>query len=114
MKYSVRVTASAQADIDAAYAWLARRTLHADSWLHKLEGAIEGLTAFPTRCPLARESREFDEPVRQLLYGKSPHVYRVLFIVRSDVVYVLHVRHGARRTLAGSEVKFPAEGDLPE
>ncbi len=111
MKYTVRVTVSAQKDADAAYLWLAERTIHAVRWLDGLEKAIEDLSDLPTRWPLARESREFDEPVRQLLYGKSPHVYRVLFVVRADVVHVLHVRHGARQAMKGSEVVFPPNDD---
>ncbi len=71
MKYTVEVTAFAQADIDLAYGWLAVRTVHADVWLKGLQTQIEALSAFPTRCPLAPESREFREPVRQMLYGNS-------------------------------------------
>jgi hypothetical protein len=35
--------------------------------------------------------------VRHLLYGRRPHVYRILFTIESDVVQVLHIRHGRRR-----------------
>ena len=86
------------------------RTSRAAAWFNGLEEAIEGLADFPNRWGLARESAEFDEPVRQLLYGKSPHVYRVLFVVRSDVVYVMHVRHAARKALVRGEVVLPSEG----
>ena len=109
MKYRVLVAGSAQRNADEAYSWLAERTIHAGSWLDGLEEAIQGLEEFPLRWPLARESREFAEPVRQLLYGKTPHIYRVLFIVRKGVVYVLHVRHGARQQLGKGEVEFPLE-----
>lgn len=109
MKYTVRVTANAERDADAAYRWLAKRTSHAEKWIDGLEAAIEGLSEFLTRCPLARENNEFDDEVRQLLYGKSPHVYRVLFIVRNNLVYVLHVRHGARQALDRSKIILPPE-----
>ena len=49
---------------------------------------------FPTRCGIAPESEKSGEEIRQLLYGKRPHVYRILFIVRQDVVYVLHIHTG--------------------
>lgn len=114
MKYRVEVTASAQSDADAAYQWLAERTAHAAAWFNGLVDAVESLAEFPTRWPLARESGEFDEPIRQMLYGKSPHLYRVLFVVRADRVYVLHVRHGARQTMEPGELSFPAEDDSPE
>ena len=111
MKYTVRVASSAQEDVDAAFSWLAERTVHAAGWLNGLEKAIEGLAEFPMRWPLARESGDFEEPIRQLLYGKSPHVYRVLFIVRKHMVYVLHVRHGAREALGQSDITLPPEDD---
>jgi plasmid stabilization system protein ParE len=76
VKYRVELTETAQEDADAAYKWLAERTRHAVAWFNGLSDAIDGLCEFPTRWPLARESGEFEEPVRQLLYGKSPHIYR--------------------------------------
>ena len=111
MKYRVELTESARANVDEAHQWLAERTVHAAAWFNGLEAAIEGLSEFPNRCSLARESREFDEPVRQLLYGKRPHIYRVLFIVRRDVVYVLHVRHAARPALRRGDMIFPPDSD---
>ena len=37
--------------------------------------------------------------MRQLLYGRKPHVYRILFTIEGDAVYVLRIRHGRRRRL---------------
>ena len=34
--------------------------------------------------------------VRQLLYGKSKNIYRVLFTIRDTIVSVLYVRHAAQ------------------
>jgi plasmid stabilization system protein ParE len=113
VKYRVELTENARQEADAAYEWLAQRTVHAAAWFNGLADAIEGLAELPTRWSLARESAEFDEPVRQLLYGTPPHIYRVLFIVRSDFVYVLHVRHGARQALERDEVAFPPPPQPP-
>jgi hypothetical protein len=38
----------------------------------------------------------FSEEIRQLLYGKSKNIYRVLFTIRDVTVYVLYVRHSAQ------------------
>lgn len=111
MKYRVRLTEEAQEDADAAYQWLAARTAHAAAWFNGLMDAIEGLSDLPTRWPLARENKEFKEPVRQMLYGKSPHAYRVLFILRSQIVHVLHIRHGARQELKRGDLIFPPDTD---
>jgi hypothetical protein len=35
--------------------------------------------------------------VRQLLYGRYPHSYKVYFTIDSRTVWILHIRHGARR-----------------
>jgi hypothetical protein len=37
-----------------------------------------------------------------LLYGDKPHVYRILFSIEGDIVFILHVRHGARMPNARS------------
>jgi plasmid stabilization system protein ParE len=67
--------------------------------------AIESLAQMPKRCALCFEHRHFKEEVRQLLYGKKPNVYRILFIVRAGIVHVLHIRHAARRELR--RMSFP-------
>jgi len=70
VNYRVEVTHNAQAEADAAYRWLAERTAHAAAWFDGLEVAIESLAELPSRWPLARESEEVVEPVRQLLYER--------------------------------------------
>ena len=60
--------------------------------------AVEGYRNF--RCAVAWPPESRDSPVRQLLYGRKPHVYRILFAVDGDLVQVLHVRHARRRPLA--------------
>jgi hypothetical protein len=41
---------------------------------------------FPFRCSVAAESRESPVEVRQLLYGRQPHVYRILSALEGDFV----------------------------
>lgn len=54
---------------------------------------------YPYRCPVAPESRKLKRHLRHILYGKKPHVYRVIFDIddSSETVSVLTIRHGARR-----------------
>jgi len=61
----------------------------------------------PDRCPMAPEARKLRRELRHLLYGKKPHVYRVIYEVdeRRQTVWVLTVRHGARRRLKASDVQ---------
>ena len=57
----------------------------------------------PRRCALARENDIFPEEVRQLLYGKKQQSYRILFVVRDEFVYILHVRHGRQAPLTAED-----------
>jgi plasmid stabilization system protein ParE len=99
MTYRVEISAQVDSDAHAILEWL--RSQHATdaavAWFRGLGSAIDSLAQFPSRCPLAPENREFDFEVRQLLYGRKAHLYRVLFTIEGDVVRVLHIRHGRRR-----------------
>src|SRR5450755_1932791 len=66
-------------------------------WFQALEDAIASLAQLPKRCPVAAESGPFPFEVRQLLYGRRPHVYRILFTITGDTVNILHIRHGRRK-----------------
>ncbi len=68
-------------------------------WFLALQDAIASLAEFPGRCPLAPENSGFPFEVRHLLYGQAPHVYRILFAIDNNTVYVLHIRHGRRQPL---------------
>lgn len=100
MKYRFEITAQALADADQAYAWIAERSPErAERWYRGLFEQIETLTSFPLRCPLAAEDPKFPEEIRELLYGKRNHKYRIIFTIRDDAVVVLYIHHGARREL---------------
>src|SRR5277367_4182770 len=98
MTFRVETTATAEQEGDAILDWLMSQ--HAGDagvrWFKSLQDANASLTEFPKRCPLAPESVIFPFEVRHLLYGHPPHVYRILFTIEGDVVFVLHIRHGRR------------------
>ncbi len=98
--FRIEVTANAQADADAAYAWMAENIspTFAEQWYQGLFKPLETLTKHPTRCPLARESDRFAEEIRELIYGKRKHKnkYRILYPIRQDVVAILYIHHSAR------------------
>jgi plasmid stabilization system protein ParE len=101
MTFRVETTAEAERDADTILDWLLSQ--HAGDtgirWFLALQNAIASLAEFPERCPLAPESAVFPFEVRQLLYGHLPHVYRILFTIEGNTVYVLHIRHGRRQPL---------------
>ena len=65
-----------------------------------------GLERHPYRCSAAPESRTTKRKLWHLLYGKKPHIYRVIYEIDESrrVVWVLTIRHGARRKLKRSEI----------
>jgi plasmid stabilization system protein ParE len=99
MIFRVETTAQAERDGEEILAWLLSQDAGetGERWFRALEEAIDSLATFPKRCPLAPESTRFAFEVRQLLYGRRPHVYRILFTIENDTVYVLHIRHGRRQ-----------------
>lgn len=101
MTFRVEVTPEAEHDADSIIEWLLAH--HAGDagirWVKALEEAIDSLSKFPRRCPLAAETAAFPVEIRHLLYGHKPHVYRILFTIEGESVYVLHVRHGRREQL---------------
>jgi toxin ParE1/3/4 len=111
MTFHVRIGKSATREIEQAYQWLLCEAplVHADAWLDGLRRAIAGFAEFPNRHGLAREAATTGLDVRQLLYGKRPHVDRVLFLVIGETVHVMHVRHGARNQLWRGEIDLPPE-----
>jgi len=100
MKYKVIVTESAARELDEAYDWLAARTTeHAPAWYNGLLDAILSLQDMPGRCPLCPNREETDRKTRQLIYGDKRDAYLILFEIRSEEVFIWHVRHAARREL---------------
>jgi plasmid stabilization system protein ParE len=106
MNYRVLILPEAEREADEAYLWMAESAPErAAAWLQGLRAAIATLQTHPRRCPLAPENAFFSEEIRQLLYGRRRHAYRVLFEVRDDeqTVTILHVVHGARDYLRPRE-----------
>lgn len=100
MTFQVELTPIAEAQIDLTYRWYRERNPDfADRWFRSLMNTIATLQEKPHRCGLAVEHEIFPEEVRQILHGKSKNVYRVIFVIRDDKVYVLYVRHSSQSPL---------------
>jgi plasmid stabilization system protein ParE len=112
MTFQVKVTPIAEAQIEQAYLWYREHNSNfADRWFRGLMNTIATLQEKPRRCALAVEHKIFPEEVRQLLYGKSKNIYRVLFAIRDMTVYVLYVRHSAKAPLTLKDLE-ELEGEL--
>lgn len=99
MAFRVETSAQAESDANSILDWLLSE--HAGEtgirWFLVLDDAIASLAKFPERCPLAPEAARFPFEVRQLLYGRKPHTYRILFTIDGNTVKILHIRHGRRK-----------------
>jgi plasmid stabilization system protein ParE len=98
MPYLVELTARAERDLNYLYERInAAESLAARRWFNGLEKAVYTLERFPRRCPLAPEAKPAKRQLRNLLYGKKPHIYRVIYEVEEEhkSVLVLTIRHGA-------------------
>ena len=98
MAYRVDLTARARRDLDYLYEWVhADESAAAARWYNSLEKAVNGIEQLPRRCPAAPESRRTGRPLRDLLYGAKPHVYRVIYEIdeAQKAVRVLTIRHGS-------------------
>ena len=102
MVFHVETTAQADADSRAILEWLIGNYAGDAGvrWFRELERAIKSLENSPQRCALAPENLAFPFEVRQRLYGHKPHIYRILFTIVDNVVFVVQIRHGRRRTPA--------------
>jgi plasmid stabilization system protein ParE len=101
MTFRVETSAEAEDDAEAILEWLLSQGAGETGiqWFRELERAVQSLAEFPERCALAPESGRFPFEVRQLLYGRKPHIYRILFTIESETVHVLHIRHGRRQSI---------------
>ena len=98
MTYRVELTARAGRNLKRIFRHInAESSPQASVWFNELEAAILSLDQHAKRSPVTAENRA----VRHLLFGKKQNVYRVIFSIdeRARVVWVLHIRHGARRPL---------------
>lgn len=98
MTYRVVFTARARADAIKQFHFLADRSPAAAArWYTGLEKAIAKLGKMPERHPVAEdESEQVGIPLRQMLYGRRPGVFRILFSIEGDTVTLHSIRHSAQ------------------
>jgi toxin ParE1/3/4 len=99
MGYAVKLSRRAERDLQELYLFLdASNSAGATRWFNGLEKAIYSLEGLPRRGPRAGEGRRIRRPLRHLLYGNRPDVYRVIYEIydSTKTLLVLGVRHGAR------------------
>jgi len=94
MSHQVRILARAQEDFEALVAWISERSPQgAERWVASFEVALSKLENNPFIQPMASESKELGEEVRNVMFRtKAGRTYRALFVVVGDEVRILRVR----------------------
>ena len=103
MAYRVSLTARAERDLALLFDTIhAADSFAAQRWYAGLKKAVLSLEKLPNRAPMTPENPR----LRHLLYGRKPHVYRIIYRVLAPEkrVEVLHVRHGAQRKLKSADL----------
>lgn len=104
MKYTVELSERAEADVREAYAYIAAHgPADPDDWKSELDQKLTSLEIFPEASGLAPENDHVQETLRQSFHGP----FRIIFTVRGQNVYVITVRHGARRFLRPDDIELP-------
>lgn len=101
MTYRVVFTARARADVIEQFRYLLDRSPPAAAhWYAGIEKAIAKLGTLPEQQPVAQDETELPGiALRQMLYGRRPGVFRLLFSIQGDTVTLHYVRHTARRPI---------------
>lgn len=113
MTYRVIATSRAKRDVDVCFNHIASRNSRgAASWFNSYERALKSLEHDPSHGE-APESEFFSEPIREHIF-KTRHgqPYRMLFVVRGEVVYVIHIRGPGQDLMSPADIRLPA-ADAP-
>ena len=101
MAYRVEIARQAELEASESFLWRIERLSveAAVKWYNELMISVGTLAEMPGRCGLAPENDCFEDEIQQLHDGKRSSSYRILFKIRGETVYVLHIVHGTMNTL---------------
>lgn len=105
--FKVKITDTATADIDEAFAWWSenRSEEQAKRWYREVKVAIGSLKRMPERCPAVPEAKLSIAGVKELYVGIGKHpTHRIVFVIDSDHVVILRIRHHGQNALGPDDV----------
>lgn len=107
--FTVVLTEPADRDVDEILQWLKERSLRgASSWRSSYRRAIAVIQEHGDSFGLAPESIDHAEDIREFTFStRHGNIYRLIFILRDDIVYVLRVRGTGQSLLSRDEIELP-------
>jgi plasmid stabilization system protein ParE len=114
MTYEVILQPEAERAIKQQARWLVGQSDSPSTglrWVRSIRKKIATLKTNPLHCPVDPDSVAYGEEIRVLLHGKRHTKFRILFLIRENVVRVVAIRHTAQRGLA--EGIEDDDADLP-
>ncbi len=66
--------------------------------------ALQSLSVNPGRCVLAPENPKSKRTLHQYLFGKGRNVFRVVFTIEDDTVWIIRIRRAARKQMTKNDL----------
>ena len=109
MRFKVHELGKAQADVRSIAHWLLERSPQgARSWLRAYDEMVLRLEKQAPSCGPAYEHEDCALDVRQALFKtRRGRVYRALFIIEGEDVYILRVRGPGQAPVEPGELETP-------
>lgn len=108
MKFAVHELPAAERDVRSIFKWInARSPQGAAAWLDAYDQMIDRLASAPASFPLAIERPRLKLEVRQVLFKtKRGRIYRAVFHIDGEAVFILRVRGPGQRPMRSDDLEI--------
>ncbi len=108
MSYRVTILARAREDFEAIVGWIADRSPQgAERLTVRFEEALARLEQNPLVAPVAPESQQLGQEVRQIMFRtKAGRTFRALFLILGSEVRILRVRGPGQSPLTTTDLEI--------
>ena len=106
MERTLELTRRAYADIDLLFAFVKERSgvAAAESWRNALYARLAKLGQMPEAWPHVDEPVLAELDVREFLFRRWHHVYRIWYRIDESVVRIHRVRHASQAGLSAEDI----------
>ncbi len=106
MSHRISITARAAHDIEQIYRWLDQRSPEgARRWYDVCMRSAQGLAQSSRAGSVALEAEELGIDLRERLFKtRRGQTYRILYLIKGDVIHVLAVRGAGQNDVTASDL----------